>query len=203
MIGSSIGYRGDGFVRLNHSSLPQKITIVFSTEDQNSLLVTQGRNDENSLTVTVSNGHLKLSLFQNGDFYGIQCDVRINDGQLHTLTLEIKAKTISLILDGKDPITQEIDKVIDFQSDYLFIGGKIQEFLVGKPGFRGCIYQIIVDTTEIDFSDNNNSLTTANIVPCLENVVLEDYYYESLLDENMDDFDEDAYLERLGRMNEI
>ena len=35
------------------------------------------------------------------------------------------------------------------------------------------------------------------------NVVLEDYYYESLLDENMDDFDEDAYLERLGRMNEI
>ena len=35
------------------------------------------------------------------------------------------------------------------------------------------------------------------------NVVLEDYYYESLLDENMDDFDEDAYLERLGRINEI
>ena len=168
MIGSSIGYRGDGFVRLNQSSLPQKITIVFSTEDQNSLLMTQGRNEENSLTITVSNGHLKLNLFQNGDFYGIQCDVRVNDGQLHTLTLEIEPKKISLILDDKDPITQEIDQIIDFQSDYLFIGGKIEEFLVGKAGFRGCIYQIVIDTTEIDFSDDNNSLITANIVPCLE-----------------------------------
>ena len=168
MIGSSIGYRGDGFVRLNQSSLPKKITIVFSTEDQNSLLMTQGRNEENSLTITVSNGHLKLNLFQNGDFYGIQCDVRVNDGQLHTLTLEIEPKKISLILDGKDPITQEIDQIIDLQSDYLFIGGKIEEFLVGKAGFRGCIYQIIIDTTEIDFSDDNNSLITANIVPCLE-----------------------------------
>ena len=32
------------------------------------------------------------------------------------------------------------------------------------------------------------------------NAIFEDYIYDSLLDENMDDFDEDAYLERLARM---
>ena len=199
MIGNSIGYRGDGFVRFNQS-LPSKITIVFSTEDQHSLLLTQTQNEANSLTITVSNGHLKLQLYQNGDFYGIQCDVRVDDGQLHTLTLEMEAKKMTLILDENEPIGQEIDTQISIQSD-LFIGGKIEDFLLGKPGFRGCIYQILIDTIEVDFSDK--SLRTANIVPCLENVVLEDYYYESLLDENMDDFDEDAYLERLGRMNEV
>ena len=199
MIGNSIGYRGDGFVRFNQS-FPSKITIVFSTEDQHSLLLTQTQNEANSLTITISNGHSKLLLYQNGDFYGIQCDVRVDDGQLHTLTLEMEAKKMTLILDENEPIVQEIDTQISIQSD-LFIGGKIEDFLLGKPGFRGCIYQILIDAIEVDFSDK--SLTTANIVPCLENVVLEDYYYESLLDENMDDFDEDAYLERLGRMNEV
>ena len=32
------------------------------------------------------------------------------------------------------------------------------------------------------------------------NAIFEDYIYDSLLEENMDDFDEDAYLERLARM---
>ena len=38
------------------------------------------------------------------------------------------------------------------------------------------------------------------ILSFYRNAIFEDYIYDSLLDENMDDFDEDAYLERLARM---
>ena len=58
MIENSIGFRGDGFVKLQHSN-PSKITIVFSTEDQNSILLLNGLNERNSLTITGK--HFKFS----------------------------------------------------------------------------------------------------------------------------------------------
>ena len=112
------------------------------------------------------NGHLKLQMYQNGDYYGIQCDVRVDDGQLHTLTLEITSKSVSFILDQNEPIIQTLDQNWIWASEHFFIGGKIEEFVLGKIGFRGCIYQVLMDTKEIDFADD--SISTGNIVPCLE-----------------------------------
>ena len=48
----------------------------------------------------------------------------------------------------------------------LFLGGRIKEFHAGKSGFRGCLYQLIIDNQEKDFE--NDPVNTANVVPCQE-----------------------------------
>lgn len=103
-----------------------------------------------------------------GDYYGINCDIKVNDGQLHTLRLVKKANLLSMQLDSFDKIQQIINKdlqELDNQQS-IYVGGRIKEFHDGKSGFRGCLYQLILDNKEINFDENN--VNTANIVPCQE-----------------------------------
>ena len=48
----------------------------------------------------------------------------------------------------------------------IFVGGRIQDFRVGKSGLKGCMYQLIMNNHEVDFE--SDPVNTANIVPCQE-----------------------------------
>ena len=54
----------------------------------------------------VLNGELKMSVKNNGNYYGIHCDIKINDGQLHTLTIMKMANKISMQIDEHEEIQQ-------------------------------------------------------------------------------------------------
>ena len=130
------------------------------------------------------NGELKLSVNNYGNYYGINCDIKINDGQLHTLTIMKMSNKISMQIDKNEEIQQvfseELQDMNSMQIENaaaaveknssskfnLFLGGRIREFHAGKSGFRGCLYQLIIDNKEIDFE--TNPVNTANVVPCQE-----------------------------------
>ena len=55
---------------------------------------------------SVLNGELKMSVNNNGNYYGIHCDIKINDGQLHTLTIMKMSNKISMQIDEHEEIQQ-------------------------------------------------------------------------------------------------
>ena len=123
------------------------------------------------------NGELKLSVNNYGNYYGINCDIKINDGQLHTLTIMKTSNKISMQIDKNEEIQQVFSEELqdmnmienaekNSSKSNLFLGGRIREFHAGKSGFRGCLYQLIIDNKEIDFE--TNPVNTANVVPCQE-----------------------------------
>ena len=63
--------------------------------------------------------------------------------------------------------------------------------------FTGCILAINLDGLDMSFKE---AVETSNLVPCSDQEEDEEEFYANLLDENMDNFDEDKYLERLDRM---
>merc|ERR1712156_301965 len=104
IIDSSIGLRGDGYLEFATPS-PKFLTVLFSTEEENSLLLIQGT-DKNFWMVSILNGELKLSVNNYGNYYGINCDIKINDGQLHTLTIMKMSNKISMQIDKNEEIQQ-------------------------------------------------------------------------------------------------
>ena len=120
------------------------------------------------------NGELKLSVNNYGNYYGINCDIKINDGQLHTLTIMKMSNKISMQIDKNEEIQQVFSEELqdinlienaapaekNSSKFNLFLGGRIREFHAGKSGFRGCLYQLIIDNKEIDFE--TNPVNTAN-----------------------------------------
>ena len=131
-------------------------------------------------------------------------DTRVDDGQLHALSISRDMTRDDLIytqLDGHK--VQEVEvKPSSSASDLgqVYIGGTLDLFKIGLNGLQGCVHQVLVDDKEIDFA--KDTAETANVVPCVEKAVFSsDYMYESLLEENMEDFDEDRYLERQDRID--
>ena len=47
-----------------------------------------------------------MSVKNNGNYYGIHCDIKINDGQLHTLTIMKMSNKISMQIDEHEEIQQ-------------------------------------------------------------------------------------------------
>ena len=47
-----------------------------------------------------------MSVQNNGNYYGIHCDIKINDGQLHTLTIMKMSNKISMQIDEHEEIQQ-------------------------------------------------------------------------------------------------
>ncbi len=79
----------------------------------------------------------------------------------------------------------------------------MNHFRYMRRGFQGCVHEVVLDEVKIDFA--KDSIETANIVPCLEKAVFSSdymYEYEVLLEETMEDFDEDQYLEGLNRISQ-
>ena len=58
------------------------------------------------ISFLVLNGELKLSVNYYGTYYGINCDLKINDGQLHTLTIMKMSNKLSMQIDEHDEIHQ-------------------------------------------------------------------------------------------------
>ena len=66
--------------------------------------------------------------------------------------------------------------------------------------FTGCLFTFKLDGSEVPWKD---AVETSNLVPCAtEEEEEEEEFYANLLDENMDGFEEDKYLERLDRMGQ-
>jgi len=73
-----------------------------------------------------------------------------------------------------------------------------------SKSLAGCIHSLTFENKNIDFE--KDSITASNILPCNEDdlTAVDEYdyssFYSSLLDEDMGNFDEDDYLERLNRL---
>lgn len=191
--GDAIGLRGDGFVEIHTKSEPKDITILFSTEAAEAILYIQGTIGNNiSITgllvnsskdalkrqksnfLSAENGQLLVAVVQDGSYYQMRCNIRIDDGQLHTLKVSKKPNLLSMQLDDHEKIQQIINKALSrFDKSHFVLGGHMQAFHDGKAGFKGCLYQLIIDNMETNLKKlvtegNVNNVKTANIVPCLE-----------------------------------
>ena len=60
--------------------------------------------------MTVVDGKLILQWIQNASQYTISCDVRIDDGQLHTLTIGLNNTKISFKIDHHKAIHHDLIK---------------------------------------------------------------------------------------------
>ena len=64
IIGNSIGLRGDGFLEFE-TLAPKFMTVLFSTEEENSMLLIQG-NERNFWTVSSKFRNVKVQIFWEG-----------------------------------------------------------------------------------------------------------------------------------------
>lgn len=119
--------------------------------------------------LSVDEGKVKINLDQQGNHYGINCDVRVDDGQLHTLIISRVGLELTLQIDKHLPLVasvyQNFSQLLDAN---IFLGGRLEYFQDEKPGLRGCFHQLMLDEREIDFE--KDPIKTANIVPCQEYV---------------------------------
>lgn len=122
---------------------------------------------------------------------------RVNDGADHFIEVSLVAGNASITIDHGFPIFKL--GVAKFnQSSSWFLGG-LEDFeatTLGwfSRGFNGCIKSLLIQSKLFDVA--KDSIRAANVLPCASQF---DYVDDNTLDDNMDDFNEDAYLERGNR----
>ena len=129
------------------------------------------------------------------------------DGTPHQISATIDSQGVKLQVDSGVPIQKS------WSSGRIESVGSNGDVWVGGGGphgdptnnifstpFTGCLLNFKLDGSEMRWHD---AVETSNLVPCAtEEEEDELEFYANLLDENMDGFDEDKYLERLDRMGQ-
>jgi hypothetical protein len=85
------------------------------------------------------------------------------------------------------------------QSSNWFLGG-LEDFETTTSGwfsrgFNGCIKSLVIQGQLFEVA--KDSIRAANVLPCVSQ---SDYIDDNILDDNMNDFNEDLYLERGNRL---
>jgi hypothetical protein len=62
--------------------------------------------------ILVSEGRIKQKLVQNGAVYVANCDIRIDDGSLHTLILTRNGQVFRLQIDDQEALNQTLKVTI-------------------------------------------------------------------------------------------
>ena len=131
--------------------------------------------------------------------------VKVADGAPHVISAVLSSDAVKLMVD-KEALVEKILSTGSSRStrrgtNQVWVGGGGPH---GDPtdnifptSFTGCIVAINLDGLDMLFKE---AVETSNLVPCSDQEEEEEEFYANLLDENMDGFDEDKYLERLDRM---
>ena len=128
------------------------------------------------------------------------------DGTPHQISATIDSQGVKLQVDSGVPTQKSWSSgrfEIVSSSRNVWVGGGGPH---GEPTnkifptpFIGCLLNFKLDGSEVLWHD---AMETSNLVPCATEEEEEEEFYANLLDENMDGFDEDKYLERLNRMGQ-
>ena len=114
------------------------------------------------ISILVKDGEISMIWIRDGTQYTINCNIKVNDGQLHSLNLHKNQTHLSFKLDNHEPIEHELFELRHAKfSGNLFVGGHFDEFRSGKPGLKGCIHQMFLDFRQIDFE--KDAIKTANV----------------------------------------
>ena len=135
----------------------------------------------------------------------------MGDGAPHQISATMDSQGVKLQVDSGVPVEKSWSGRIESMSSSssssrrnVWVGGGGAR---GDPTnkifptpFVGCLFTFKLDGSEVPWND---AVETSNLVPCAtEEEEEEEEFYANLLDENMDGFEEDKYLERLDRMGQ-
>eukprot|EP00094_Tigriopus_californicus_P007839 TCALIF_07549-PA protein Name:"Similar to HSPG2 Basement membrane-specific heparan sulfate proteoglycan core protein (Homo sapiens)" AED:0.37 eAED:0.38 QI:0/0.3/0.22/0.87/0.7/0.67/31/0/1988 len=225
----SLGFRGDSFMELDWKLLPhfdptkiETIEMEFSTTKAEGLLFYQDGpqmqiKDRDFLAMSIANGFPRFEFNLGEGSAELKGDKKVNDGKLHRIKIIRRGRKGSIEIDGGD-ITKGSSKGFTGRLDTdgnIFVGGAIKpsQLTHGRYvyGFRGCLHRLVVQGREIDFL--KDPVSTGNLVPCsstrnseqvneMSVVSKHDYEdpYTKALRKEMEEFDEDKYLERMNRV---
>jgi len=124
---------------------------------------------------------------------------RVNDGADHFIEVSFIGQNASISIDHGLP-TFKLGVAKFNQSSNWFLGG-LEDFEATtsswfSKGFSGCIKSLVVQGNLFDVA--KDSFRAANVLPC-EGSPQPDYLDDNILNESMNDFNEDDYLERRNR----
>ena len=133
--------------------------------------------------------------------------IQVGDGAPHQISATIDSQSVKLQVDNEVPTVEKswpAGRIENMNSRNMWVGGGGPH---GDPSnkifptpFTGCLLSIKLDGSEVSWKD---AVETSNLVPCAtDEEEEEEEFYANLLDENMDGFEEDKYLERLDRIGQ-
>jgi len=222
-IGDEIGMKGSGYLELSKTLLPhasamdpESFSFTFSTLISDALLIWQGQdelmgNGGDFIAVALRDGFPILEYELGDGPVSINIGEVANDDIVHKITIEREGKAATLIFDDihrAEGKSQGALQMLNTRGN-IFLGGgpgDVSTMTGGRftTSLTGCFHSLSLANIVINFE--KDAVTSSNIVPCSEDelTAVDDYdysnFYTSLLDENMDNFDEDDYLERLNRL---
>ena len=132
---------------------------------------------------------------------------QVGDGAPHKISATIGSQGVKLQVDNEVPIEEtnwssnKIESTSSSRGEVWLGGGGPHPDPTNKifpTPFTGCLLSFKLDGSGVSWKD---AIETSNLVPCATEEDEEDFY-ANLLDENMDGFEEDKYLERLDRMGQ-
>merc|ERR1712029_211423 len=128
----------------------------------------------------------------------LSSNTTIGDGRNHHIRLRLTPAFISIRVDKGTLVTQAIPKAWD-QATSLYVGGydiRLSGPGVTRKGLQGCLPDLVINGRKIDFQ--TDPLAIINVVPCQVNEIFGPEV--NIGNYSMDNFDEDAYLQRLNRI---
>jgi dystroglycan 1 len=168
--------------RTKGSSIKQEdLTFSFSTFDSNGLLLWQGVPEgsdgsrQDFVAVGLKDGYLEFSYQLGSGEASLVTNHKVNDGELHNVTVSRQGRDGELYLDGNDPIVGQSEGFLQMLNvkGRLYLGGAPDiEVLTGNrftEGVVGCISNLIIETettTPMRINLWDHAKETVNVEAC-------------------------------------
>ena len=173
----SVKFVQDSFVQspgLNFSAL-YNITMVFTTSEDNGLLLYQGRNSH--IAAELYYGRVRVSFSPDDGQYNnllVYSYATVNNSQSHTLSIVVDGTQMSMYLDNAEPLTisSSGDSKYIKSTSNMYIGGLPKELrhraknrfqTVTTNSFQGCVHAMFFNSKLFDFDSVN--LRNNNLLP--------------------------------------
>ena len=182
---NSVGMTGDSHLELRGAVLPRNskeetLEIVFSTLEEDGLLLWKGEGEsgglgtsDDYLVISLVGGHPHVEYELGGGPLSVSLGQKVNDDLHHSLSVLRAGRLLSVSLDGHHQHNRTSSgsyQVFNTEGN-IFIGGSgprhLSELTHGKCNrtFVGCVHSLVINNTPTDFSDH---VRASNLVPCHE-----------------------------------
>ncbi|XP_069825207.1 protocadherin Fat 2 [Dendropsophus ebraccatus] len=163
---NSTALRFDGHSFLHHRqevSRGWRVKLRLKTHQPQSVLMNV--NGSASSLLVLDNGSVRYKhLCPGATPQNLDLETRINDGDWHTIILEVSSSTVKLHLDNVD--TEQPLQPCTRQMSHLIIGGLLQMDDLVTQGFQGCMDDISINGQTVE--SLGAALHLKGITPCCE-----------------------------------
>ena len=176
-------FGGFGWVELSQELMPhvtsekeEVITLKFQTTESDGMLLWHGQppstpgSDRDYLTLGLTDGFLEFSYELGGGPAQMVSNFKVNDGNIHSVSLIRKGRDGSMVVDQSDPVTGKsggILAMLNTEGNIFVGGGPDLELMTGgkhSQGFNGCIGHLQLDGNKVDFLEMATG--GQNVLPC-------------------------------------